>query len=164
MHHWAALQALEALHGAAVAVWHLQRVLAKKRDPLSHVLFSDALQAAQCPSPLSHFWCDATRRIITPANDRCSRQQIVPAHSCDWAIEAVGSTVSTVALNYFGGTHNYEWELYRELATGALQKAFADAAAAGRAGLVRELLTAQFPRLARIFEDTIAKLLQDTEV
>ncbi len=52
----------------------------------------------------------------------------------------------------------------RELATGALQKAFADAAAAGRAGLVRELLTAQFPRLARIFEDTIAKLLQDTEV
>ncbi|EIE21637.1 hypothetical protein COCSUDRAFT_30131 [Coccomyxa subellipsoidea C-169] len=45
-----------------------------------------------------------------------------------------------------------------------LSKAFGDAAAAGRAGLVRELLTAQFPRLARIFEDTIAKLLQDTEV
>lgn len=52
----------------------------------------------------------------------------------------------------------------RELATGALQKAFADAAAVGRAGLVRELLTAQYPRLARIFEDTLAKVLQDTEV
>ncbi|CAL8469379.1 g8920 [Coccomyxa elongata] len=100
-------KALDTLHGAAVAVWHLQRVLAKKRDPLSHVLFSDSLQAASCPSPLSRFW---------------------------------------------------------ELATGALQNAFADAAAVGRAGLVRELLTAQYPRLARIFEDTLAKLLQDTEV
>lgn len=55
-------------------------------------------------------------------------------------------------------------ECCRELATGALQKAFADAAAVGRAGLVRELLTAQYPRMARILEDTIAKLLQDTEV
>ncbi len=63
----AALQALEALHGAAVAVWHLQRVLAKKRDPLSHVLFSDSLQAASCPPPLSHFWCDAITFIAAPA-------------------------------------------------------------------------------------------------
>lgn len=63
----AALQALEALHGAAVAVWHLQRVLAKKRDPLSHVLFSDSLQAASCPPPLSHFWCDAMTFIAAPA-------------------------------------------------------------------------------------------------
>ena len=54
--------------------------------------------------------------------------------------------------------------MLRELATQALQKAFADAAAVGRAGLVRELLTTQYPRLARIFEDTLAKLLQDTEV
>jgi len=38
-------QALEALHAAAVAVWHLQRALAKKRDPLSHVAFADALAA-----------------------------------------------------------------------------------------------------------------------
>jgi len=42
-------QALEALHAAAVAVWHLQRALAKKRDPLSHVAFADALAAAGAP-------------------------------------------------------------------------------------------------------------------
>ncbi len=47
---------MEALHGAAVAVWHLQRVLAKKRDPLTHVLFSDALQAAGAVPPLDHLW------------------------------------------------------------------------------------------------------------
>lgn len=49
-------QAFDALHGAAVAVWHLQRVLAKKRDPLSHTLFSDALEAAGAATPLEHFW------------------------------------------------------------------------------------------------------------
>ena len=51
------MQAFDSLHSAAVAVWHLQRVLAKKRDPLSHTLFSDALEAAGAPSPLEHFWC-----------------------------------------------------------------------------------------------------------
>jgi hypothetical protein len=51
------VQALEALHGATVAVWHLQRVLAKKRDPLSHVLFLDALEAVDAPLPLDLFWC-----------------------------------------------------------------------------------------------------------
>ena len=50
-------QAFDSLHSAAVAAWHLQRVLAKKRDPLSHTLFSDALEAAGAPSPLEHFWC-----------------------------------------------------------------------------------------------------------
>lgn len=32
---------LDQLHGIVVAVWHLQRVLAKKRDPISHVGFLD---------------------------------------------------------------------------------------------------------------------------
>jgi hypothetical protein len=44
------------MHAAAVAVWHLQRVLVKKRDPLSHVLFSDALAAAGVSPPLPTFW------------------------------------------------------------------------------------------------------------
>jgi hypothetical protein len=32
---------MDQLHGIVVAVWHLQRVLAKKRDPISHVGFLD---------------------------------------------------------------------------------------------------------------------------
>ena len=52
-----AAQAFDALHSAAVAVWHLQRVLAKKRDPLSHTLFLEALESAGADSPLEHFWC-----------------------------------------------------------------------------------------------------------
>ena len=64
------MQAFDSLHSAAVAVWHLQRVLAKKRDPLSHTLFSDALEAAGAPSPLEHFWfalsLTSPRRLLTP--------------------------------------------------------------------------------------------------
>lgn len=52
----------------------------------------------------------------------------------------------------------------RKLQTASLQRAFSDAATAGRGGLVREVLTAQYPRLAQLLEDTITKLLQDTEV
>ena len=32
-------EAAEQLHDSAMAVWHLERVIAKKRDPLSHELF-----------------------------------------------------------------------------------------------------------------------------
>lgn len=52
----------------------------------------------------------------------------------------------------------------RERVTERLAARFGDAAAGGRAGAVRELLGAQYPRLAQALEDTLAKLLQDTEV
>ena len=32
---------MDQLHSIAVAVWHLQRVLSKKRDPFTHVLLLD---------------------------------------------------------------------------------------------------------------------------
>ncbi|XP_068655143.1 conserved oligomeric Golgi complex subunit 5-like [Aristolochia californica] len=34
---------MDQLHSVVVAVWHLQRVLAKKRDPFTHVLFLDVV-------------------------------------------------------------------------------------------------------------------------
>jgi len=43
---------LEQLHVAAVAVWHLQRVLAKKRDPLTHTLFLDVVRGDDPDGPL----------------------------------------------------------------------------------------------------------------
>lgn len=54
---WQQLAAFtDQLHKASVAVWHLQRVLAKKRDPLSHVLFLESLAEEGAPLPLVHFW------------------------------------------------------------------------------------------------------------
>ena len=41
---------------SVVAVWHVQRVLAKKRDPLTHVLFIDECQDEQSPLPSEHIW------------------------------------------------------------------------------------------------------------
>ena len=52
----------------------------------------------------------------------------------------------------------------RERVTEQLGARFGEAAAGGRTGAVRELLSAQYPRLAQALEDTLAKLLQDTEV
>ena len=48
--------------------------------------------------------------------------------------------------------------------TAALKKAFAEAAGGGRVGALKEIMTAQFTRLAQLMEDTIARLVQDTEV
>jgi hypothetical protein len=45
---WTQLAAcLDAAHGPVVALWHLQRVLAKKRDPFTHVCFLDLLLDAE---------------------------------------------------------------------------------------------------------------------
>ena len=49
-------EATEALHACTVAAWHLQRVLAKKKDPLSHDVFQDLLIAEGSPLPLDSFW------------------------------------------------------------------------------------------------------------
>ncbi|KAL4458763.1 hypothetical protein ABPG75_013628 [Micractinium tetrahymenae] len=52
--------ALEHLQKSAIEVWHLQRVLAKKRDPLSHSLFLDvATPGEEDPLPLDRFWSRA---------------------------------------------------------------------------------------------------------
>lgn len=42
---------------SAVEVWHLQRVLGKKRDPLSHTLFLDVVAPGDDDLlPLDRFW------------------------------------------------------------------------------------------------------------
>lgn len=52
--------ALEQMQRSAVEVWHLQRVLAKKRDPLSHTLFLDGVAPQDSdPLPLERFWSRA---------------------------------------------------------------------------------------------------------
>lgn len=54
--------------------------------------------------------------------------------------------------------------LRRDLMTAALRRAFAEAAGGARAGAVKEVMTAQYTRLAQLTEDLIARLVQDTEV
>uniref|UniRef100_A0A061QRR0 Conserved oligomeric Golgi complex subunit 5 n=1 Tax=Tetraselmis sp. GSL018 TaxID=582737 RepID=A0A061QRR0_9CHLO len=48
----------EELHSSAVAVWHLQRVLAKKRDPLSHQCFEDVVRVDGAPQLVQRFWSE----------------------------------------------------------------------------------------------------------
>ncbi|KAG2437843.1 hypothetical protein HXX76_005461 [Chlamydomonas incerta] len=59
---WQALRdVLEQISASTVAVWHLQRVVAKKRDPLSHVCFLDVLVGPGEPLLVARFWSDVVR-------------------------------------------------------------------------------------------------------
>ena len=66
---WAGLDTLmDRLYRASVQVWHLQRVLAKKRDTSSHVPLLEVVRSAGSESPYSdglfpHFWSLVTQAL-----------------------------------------------------------------------------------------------------
>ncbi|KAF8065824.1 COG5 [Scenedesmus sp. PABB004] len=61
---WQCLRAAaDCLASGALAVWHLQRVVAKKRDPLSHALFLDALCPPGTPLLTEKYWAEALRVV-----------------------------------------------------------------------------------------------------
>ena len=69
-------KSFEQLHLSAVTVWHLQRVLVKKRDPLTHVCFMDAYLATEdTPLPSDAAWCVHVAPAVREARSRrvCSR-------------------------------------------------------------------------------------------
>lgn len=50
-------EAMDSFKKVAVQMWHLQRVLAKKRDPLKHEVFLDVVISQSSKQlPLHHFW------------------------------------------------------------------------------------------------------------
>ncbi|DBA86122.1 hypothetical protein WJX77_008098 [Trebouxia sp. C0004] len=64
-HLWQKLGVLmERLRVSIVAVWHMQRVLAKKRDPLTHVLFIDECLDEKSPMPSEHLWTSLTTLLM----------------------------------------------------------------------------------------------------
>ncbi|CAN6451672.1 unnamed protein product [Victoria cruziana] len=47
---------MDQLHSVVVAVWHLQRVLSKKRDPFTHILFLDEILKEDEPTLTDRVW------------------------------------------------------------------------------------------------------------
>ncbi|XP_028059710.1 conserved oligomeric Golgi complex subunit 5-like [Camellia sinensis] len=47
---------MDQLHSIVVAVWHLQRVLSKKRDPFPHMLLLDEVMQEVDPMLIDHVW------------------------------------------------------------------------------------------------------------
>ncbi|ERN11729.1 conserved oligomeric Golgi complex subunit 5 [Amborella trichopoda] len=47
---------MDQIHGVVVAVWHLQRVLSKKRDPFTHVLFLEEVLQEGDPVLTERVW------------------------------------------------------------------------------------------------------------
>ena len=67
-------KSFEQLHWSAVTVWHLQRVLVKKRDPLTHVCFMDAyLATGETPLPSDAAWCV---RVGPAVREACSEASV----------------------------------------------------------------------------------------
>ncbi|EFJ53077.1 component of oligomeric golgi complex 5 [Volvox carteri f. nagariensis] len=59
---WQAIRdVLELISSSTVAVWHLQRVVAKKKDPLTHVCFLDVLVGPGEALLVTRFWSDVVR-------------------------------------------------------------------------------------------------------
>lgn len=50
-------KALQSLQTCVVEACLLQRVLGKKRDPLSHDLFLDEVMGGGAPGPMAFLWC-----------------------------------------------------------------------------------------------------------
>ena len=73
------------------------------------------------------------------------------------------SPLQTLCAKLAAGLHS-DRAPCRELMIAALRRAFADAAGGGRAGTLKDIMTAQYARLAQALEDVIARLIQDTEV
>eukprot|EP00879_Flechtneria_rotunda_P024949 GHRR01026476.1.p1 GENE.GHRR01026476.1~~GHRR01026476.1.p1 ORF type:complete len:481 (+),score=194.62 GHRR01026476.1:205-1647(+) len=61
---WQSLRgSCDCIANGALAVWHLQRVVAKKRDPLTHVLFLDMLCPQGQPLLTDKYWREALRVV-----------------------------------------------------------------------------------------------------
>uniref|UniRef100_A0A7I4ARB6 Conserved oligomeric Golgi complex subunit 5 helical domain-containing protein n=1 Tax=Physcomitrium patens TaxID=3218 RepID=A0A7I4ARB6_PHYPA len=56
---------MDQLHGVVVEVWHLQRVLAKKRDPISHVVFLDEVMQPGDPMLAERVWETVVKSFAT---------------------------------------------------------------------------------------------------
>jgi len=54
---------MDRIYAAAMAMWHLQRVLAKKRDPVTQALFLDDLLQLNQPLPCDRFWAAVTHAM-----------------------------------------------------------------------------------------------------
>eukprot|EP00850_Spirogloea_muscicola_P018813 SM000176S03144 [mRNA] locus=s176:243275:249137:+ [translate_table: standard] len=62
---WQRLQVcMDQVHSIMMAAWHLQRVLAKKRDPITHVIFLDEVVQPGEVMPTERVW-EALARTLT---------------------------------------------------------------------------------------------------
>lgn len=62
----------DLMHTSTMSVWHLQRVVAKKKDPLTHVCFLDVLVGPNEPLITEGFWNQIVR-ILTDVMNSISK-------------------------------------------------------------------------------------------
>lgn len=149
----------DTLVSGGVAVWHLQRVAAKKRDPVSHALFLDELTAAGGGEALADkYWCAgraSNGEWVGRRSKLCvrrPRQLFAEWQRCPLQGLCTHPTHACVRL------------LSRSEALRVLGDAFASASKPAKGGFVREALTSGYPQLVSALETAFVRLQQDTRV
>ena len=147
---WQRLErALDAARADCLAVWHLQRVLAKKRDPITHALFLD-----EALGPF--FDVDETREAETETFSRDADLSCARENEDDvWVAERRrgGSSSARAArapCRRFVGQ-------FSKGAGEALARAHASA------GFAKDALLAGYPRLVALLETLHARLARDSD-
>ena len=147
---WQRLErALDAARADCLAVWHLQRVLAKKRDPITHALFLD-----EALGPF--FDVDETREAETETFSRDADLSCARENEDDvWVAERRrgGSSSARAArapCRRFVGQ-------FSKGAGEALARAHASA------GVAKDALLAGYPRLVALLETLHARLARDSD-
>jgi len=85
------------LHGCAVAVWHLQRVLQKKRDPLTHQCFVHLFDEKDESVLMGQFWRDAAKLLRDRVAQVCAATR-TSGSSRDFVRDALSQDYPRLAL------------------------------------------------------------------
>ncbi|MED6136348.1 Conserved oligomeric Golgi complex subunit [Stylosanthes scabra] len=70
---------MDQLHSIAVAVWHLQRVLSKKRDPFTHVLLLDEVIQEGDPMLTDRVWEAIAKAFASQMKSAFTASRVLPA-------------------------------------------------------------------------------------
>ena len=138
---WQKLEgALDAARADCLAVWHLQRVLAKKRDPITHALFLDEV--------LGDHLEDATETEAEGAS-----QPFGPFEDDVWVAERRRASSARAARALCRAFIDQ----FSKGAGEALARAHASA------GFAKDALLAGYPRLVALLETLHARLARDSD-
>ncbi|KFM28230.1 Conserved oligomeric Golgi complex subunit 5 [Auxenochlorella protothecoides] len=138
--------ALGMLRSEAVAAWHLERVLARKRDAASGLLFAEALRGEGTPRE-----GDGAAGRVEGGQGRGEPNE-----------EAAGSSTTKSEAPDFGPSPVRDfWEGALPALAARFEAAAASAAPSRTAaGALRDALTGSYPRLAALLEETAAAVAQ----
>ena len=138
---WQRLESqFESLWRSSIAVWHLQRVLFKKKDPLSHKPLVQAVISTKERYPGERHLSLEEQGIIV--------EREISVDTLDGVDESLDKTA-------------YPLNLFWKTVTDAFSECFGSLSGAQRSSVVLDILTLSYPRLAALIDKTCNRIAAD---